>query len=513
MLDRNPTYQRSRVCDIMSDQFVKTFRRNVSTTTTKINSKMNLLQYVQTFHRNVYRTVALTFMIVATISMPLNLFKANKVLAQTSQQLQKNLIAQNPTEAALVISERGRTRALVDLLAKRLSTKDDLSVPLSIEKIKQVAKQQNVTLVEYSIITDEFNVEGKREAKESELYIWVVKPTGEIIFRNVDLKALWQKEKTSLTDLISQSRKSIGVRGGNVKGIIKVEPTGRSNSKEKLQKLHQLLIQPIADILPTQPDDKIIFIPQGSLFLVSFAALPDANGKYLIEKHTISTAPSIQVLDLLYQRQTRLIASLQNLIVGNPTMPSISPKPGEKPQQLSQLPGAEQEAKEIARLFNTQALTGNVATETTVKQRMPQARIIHFATYGILEFEGMNIPGELAFAPSSQDDGWLKSEEIMNLNLNAELVVLSANDTALGRITADGVIGLSRSFFAAGVPSVVGSLWSPSDEKIVLLMTNFYENLSKKPDKAYALRQAMLTTMKKYPEPRDWAGFTLIGAF
>ncbi|WP_051502803.1 CHAT domain-containing protein [[Scytonema hofmanni] UTEX B 1581] len=474
---------------------------------------MNLLHYVQTFRWNVSTTVALTFMIVATISMPLNLFKANKVLAQTSQQLQKNLIAQNPTEAALVISERGRTRALVDLLAKRLSTKDDLSVPLSIDKIKQVAKQQNVTLVEYSIITDEFNVEGKREAKESELYIWVIKPTGEITFRSVDLKALWQKEKTSLTDLISQSRQSIGARGGNVKGMIKVKPTGKSNSKEKLQKLHQLLIQPIADTLPTQPDDKIVFIPQGSLFLVPFVALPDANGKYLIEKHTISTAPSIQVLDLLYQRQQQIKGVAKDiLIVGNPTMPSVSAKPGEKPQQLPSLPGAEKEAKEIARLFNTQAFTGDVATETTVKQRMSQARIIHFATQGCLEFEGMNIPGQLAFAPSSQDDGWLKSEEVMNLNLNAELVVLSSDDTALGRITGDGVIGLSRSFFAAGVPSVVGTLWSPWDEKIVLLMTTFYENLSKKPDKAYALRQAMLTTMKKYPNPFDWAGFTLIGA-
>ncbi|MBD2771953.1 CHAT domain-containing protein [Iningainema sp. BLCCT55] len=475
-----------------------------------------------------------TLIIMATISMPLNLFKANKVLAQTVdiqappyQKLQKNLIAQNPTEAALVISERGRTRALVDLLAKRLSTTNDLSVPPSIDKIKQVAKQQNATLVEYSIITDELNFEGKREAKESELYIWVIKPTGEITFRNVDLKPLWQKEKTSLTDLIAKSRESIGVNRGNVKGMIKVEPVEpkpKPNSNEKLKKLHQLLIQPIANLLPTQPDEKIIFIPQNSLFLVPFAALPDANGKYLIEKHTISTAPSIQVLDLLYQRQQQIFvetrnctscrfanASLPTLVVGNPTMPSVSPKPGEKPQQLSQLLGAEEEAKEIARLFNTQALTGDVATETTVKQRMSQARIIHFATQGCLEFEGMNIPGELAFAPSSQDDGWLKSEEIMNLNLNAELVVLSSDSTALGRITGDGVIGLSRSFFAGGVPSVIGSLWSPSDRETVLLMTNFYENLTKNPDKAYALRQAMLTTMKKYPNPFDWAGFTLIG--
>jgi CHAT domain-containing protein len=147
-----------------------------------------------------------------------------------------------------------------------------------------------------------------------------------------------------------------------------------------------------------------------------------------------------------------------------------------------------------------QALAQSVNTEASPNQNPTEA-----------EFEGMSIRGKLAFAPSSQDDGWLKSEEIINLKLNAELVVLSSCDTALGKITGDGVIGLSRSFFAAGVPSVVGSLWSPSDRESTLLMTSFYENLSKNPDRAYALRQAMLATMKKYPNPFYWSAFTLIG--
>ena len=116
----------------------------------------------------------------------------------------------------------------MDLLAKRLSAKNDASLIPSLDKIKQVAKQQNSTLVEYSIITDEFSVEGKQEAKESELYIWVIKHTGEITFRQADLKLLWQKEKTSLTDLITSSRESIGVSNGNVKGMIKVETTPKT---------------------------------------------------------------------------------------------------------------------------------------------------------------------------------------------------------------------------------------------------------------------------------------------
>lgn len=97
------------------------------------------------------------------------------------------------------------------------------------------------------------------------------------------------------------------------------------------------------------------------------------------------------------------------------------------------------------------------------------------------------------------------------MKLNAELVVLSACDTGRGRITGDGVIGLSRSLITAGVPSVIVSLWSVPDAPTASLMTQFYQNLKQNPDKAQALRQAMLTTMKQHPNPRKWAAFTLIG--
>jgi CHAT domain-containing protein len=85
---------------------------------------------------------------------------------------------------------------------------------------------------------------------------------------------------------------------------------------------------------------------------------------------------------------------------------------------------------------------------------------------------------------------------------------LSAGDTALGKITNDGVIGLFRSFFAAGVPSVIASLWTVSDRETAFLMVEFYQELRENPDKAVALRHAMLVTMKKYPNPQYWAAFT-----
>jgi CHAT domain-containing protein len=177
---------------------------------------------------------------------------------------------------------------------------------------------------------------------------------------------------------------------------------------------------------------------------------------------------------------------------------------------LSSLPDAEEEAKAIASLLNTKALIGNQATKLAIIQQMPKARIIHLATHGLMHNE-QGLKSAIALAPSGQDNGLLTAEEILNLKLNAELVVLSACNTGRGKITGDGVIGLSRSLIRAGVPSVIVSLWSVPDSPTASLMTEFYRQLQHNPDKAQALRQAMLSTMKQHPDPRDWAAFTLIG--
>ncbi|WP_082650685.1 CHAT domain-containing protein [Mastigocoleus testarum] len=439
---------------------------------------------------------------------------------QASQNLIKTLILQNKPEAALEISENSRQRAFRDLFTKKLPT---INVdPISIEQIKEVAKAQNVTLVEYSLLTEEVNVDGKRKTQESELLIWVIKPTGEITMRRVDLKAWRQREKTSLGDLITRHRNQINLRREYNKGIrVAAEKSKEKYHIKNWEKLHQVLIQPIADLLPKQQGKGVIFIPQSDLFLVSFAALRDKKGKYLIEKYTISTAPSIQVLDLLHQRKNArngeksfvptTMTNDELLIVGNPTAPKKPLTKGDSCKVLN-LPGAEKEAKNIARIFNTQALIGDAATETAIVNKMSQARIIHLATMTYPnDCKTNNPPDVIALDSSNQDDGWLRTSEIQNLDLKADLVVLSGCETALGHITGDGVIGLSRSFFAAGADSVIGSLWDIPDIPTAILMTVFHANLSKNTGKAGALRQAILETMKKHPNPRDWAGFTLVG--
>jgi CHAT domain-containing protein len=439
---------------------------------------------------------------------------ANKVSifegqARTYRTLQQVRVAQNNPIGALEISERGRARAFVDLLSERLSsgsTNPVINTSPNQAEIRQIAKAQNATLVQYSIIYDNFQIQGKEETRELALYIWVIQPTGEIAFREVDLKPLWQKHKASLASLIVGNQEFLAVRSRSSLGSTQPQPD--------LPTLHQLLIDPIASLLPKDPNAHIIFIPQGSLFQVPFPALQDANGTYLIEKHTILTAPSIQVLDLTRQQRLKLPQQPANsgnaLVLGNPTMPSVSLSPGEPKQQLSPLPGAEAEARSIAPLLNTQAITGAQGTKAAIVQKMPQASIIHLATHGLLD-DVRGLSSAIALAPSGTDNGLLTAEEIFDMKLQANLVVLSACNTAEGRITGDGVIGLSRALISAGVPSVIVSLWAVPDAPTAELMKELYQNLQKNPNKAQALRQAMLTTMKTHSNPRDWAAFTLIG--
>ncbi len=452
--------------------------------------------------------------------------------ARSYRLLQQALVAQNRTTEALLVAEGGRNKAFIELLAQHQQL-SSAPTPLSIAQIQHIAKQQHATLVEYSIAFDN-------------LYIWVIKPTTEVTFHKVDIK------KTNLGDAAEDTRVAAsnvaegrGVAHDVITSLVgktrstlnsTIDSASSSDTTAKvhslscrgnncLQQMYQLLIQPIAKELPTNPDAEVIFIPHESLFLVPFAALQDENHKFLIEKHTISIAPSIQVLELIHQNQLKLQSqqsASQNsvvgvnrsaLVVGNPTMPQVATKIGEPPQQLPALPGAEREAQSIAQVLKTQPLTGEQATKVAVKKLMERARIIHLATHGLLDnLAEAGIPGVVALAPSKGDDGLLSANEVLDLKLNAELVVLSACDTGRGRITGDGAIGFPRALIAAGVPSIIVSLWQVSDQdSTVFLMPEFYRQLKNNSDKAHALRQAMLATMKKYPNPSDWAAFILIG--
>jgi CHAT domain-containing protein/lipopolysaccharide biosynthesis regulator YciM len=424
-------------------------------------------------------------------SLRTGLTDADKVsLAETQSTtyrlLQNVLVRQKRPDAALEVAEQGRSRAFAELLASRLQAKSIAEIqaiakPPNLEGIRRIAKTQNATLVEYSIIN------------QSTLYIWVIKPTGEITFHTTALDA-----KVPIAKLVENSRSAIAVRGQD-------SSSTAATTKGALNQLHKLLIAPIIADLPQDPNQRIIFLPQGPLFLVPFAALQDDQGQYLIDQHTLSTAPSIQTLQLTHEKAKLAQTNGNKLIVGDPTMPLL------ESGQLPDLPGARQEAIDIAKILNTQPLLGAQATKAAVVKQMPTAAVIHLATHGLLGDVKGDVPGAIVFAASGQDNGLLSASEIFDLKLKADLIVLSACDTGRGAITGDGVIGLSRSLIAAGAPSIVVSLWAVNDSSTSVLMSEFYRNLKTNPDKAQALRQAALTTKKQFPNPRDWAAFTLIG--
>ena len=414
----------------------------------------------------------------------------------------------NP-EAALVAAEKGRARAIADLLTvnqfENPSDRATLALAPTLEKIRQTAQAHQITLVEYAIMASE--VYG-----EDSLFAWAVEPSGDVHFESIPLG----RAGRSLKAAIAASRQALG---GRLRGGFVPVDSQPEDQQAALRDLYDLLIARITGWLPSDDQALIAFIPQDELFLVPFPTLLDENDQPFITTHTLLTAPSIQVLELTYQRQSELqhadtANNAEALLVGNPTMPPM-PDAESILEPLQQLPGAENEVKEIGRLLGATPLLEDAASETTVKQRIGTASIIHLATHNLLEYgaeQDDQPPGAIALAPDDINNGFLTSAEILQLDLNAELVVLSACDTGLGDITGDGVVGLARSLITAGTSSVVVSLWSVPDAPTANLMTEFYHQMQQGQDKAQALRQAMLKTMEQNPDPRDWAAFTLIGS-
>jgi tetratricopeptide (TPR) repeat protein len=415
--------------------------------------------------------------------------------------LQAALVADNKPEAALEASERGRGRALADLLAGRAAPAVT-PAPLPIEKIRAVAHSLRATLVEYSIIENPDDTGG------GAIYIWVVHPNGRVIFRRTGITSHGTSLEANLGGIAGDLRATLGALG-----LGKVPPTrpGIAGRDEMLALFYKLVVAPIADVLPSTADEPVVIIPQGPLFLLPFAALRDPDGKPLVQSYSLLMAPSIQTLALV-KRQAVDDAGDSAVVVGNPAFSAIKLDRGSDAVLLPQLPGAEAESTAVGALLGAKPLTGRDATKLAVLQEIAAARYVHLATHGILDYVGgQGLPGALALAASASDDGLLTTPEIMQLRLRANLVVLSACNTGAGKISSDGVIGLARAFLVAGARSVVVSLWNAPDQPTRDLMVAFYRKLPHAPGKAQALRLAMLETSKLHPNPLDWAGFILLG--
>jgi CHAT domain-containing protein len=429
--------------------------------------------------------------------------------------MQEVLVAQEKITEALEISERGRTQAFVQLLRQRLSSSattgkaEPKNRYLTLRDIQQVAQNQNATLVEYSIV-----YEG--------IYIWVISPTGHIKFRSANLQPLESLNKSlkNLKEIILKALVSIGIEEKDSNGKkIKLDTLEKEYKQDSqgnfplLQLLHEILIAPIADILPKDPENSVIFIPHYALFLVPFAVLQTPQGRYLIEDHTPLTAPSIQVLETTHKQYQRVRDKQKKaLVVAEPTLHETF----QKDYKLKPYEFMKEAGESIARILETRAITGNDATKVAVINAMLETRIIHIFAHAIDEYQNekeakVGIPGNIILAPDGENEGALNAGEILDLELNSEIVVLSACSTGKGKITGDGIMGLSRCFILAGVPSLIVSLWNIGAPAAKVLMTQFYQNLTLGENRAAALRHAMIETKKRFHTPKSWAAFTLIG--
>ncbi len=423
--------------------------------------------------------------------------------------LERVLVAQKRFEEALEMAEMGRSRALAAIVASRMSGADvaPTAAP-SVAKARIIAREHGATVVEYSVLYEYdpdllFIFGDFEDVPATSIYMWVVQPDGKITFHESALP----HQGPSLVQIVRQARYSVGAFG---RGVM-VNPEPAAPKARPLQDLYNILIAPIAAELPRDPDRVVTFVLQDWLFMVPFAALQDSKGHYLIEQHSMSAAPSLGILDLTHQELAAGRKGNGALIVGNPAMPSLPAGPGESTAPLNSLPGAEREARAVAVRFHATPLIGAAASKDEVLRRLPNAAIVHLATHGLLDQTTGGYQSALALAPKGGDSGFLTTLEIQNLKLNADLVVLSACDTGRGKMSGDGILGLSRSFLTVGTPSLMVSLWSIADASTAYLMDHFYQRLQQGQNKAQSLRGAMLDTMQKDPAAGNWAAFTLLG--
>jgi CHAT domain-containing protein len=292
------------------------------------------------------------------------------------------------------------------------------------------------------------------------------------------------------------------------------------------RQLYQLLLEPARALL--RDKSALVIVPDDMLWELPFQALLDENDRYLIETSSVSYAPSLTVLrEMKKHREQRRAAPAVLFALGNPAFrreafehTTLTLRDG----KVDSLPEAEQEVRALGQLYGaarSKVYVGAEAREDRVKTEAAQAGILHFATHGTLN-DGAPMYSHLGLAPgNTNEDGLLEAWELMQMDLKAELAVLSACETARGRYGAgEGMIGLTWALFVAGVPATVVSQWQVESASTRDLMVSFHQNLNSstrdgkaKAKKSEALRQAALKLLKK-PEtshPFYWAGFVLVG--
>lgn len=322
---------------------------------------------------------------------------------------------------------------------------------------------------------------------------------------------------------------------------------GRPSREERWEgSLSEALLKPVADRLGSR---RLVIVADGALQGLPFGALPDPNfpDEPLLARHEIVYLPSASVLAVLRKElHDRWPARGDLAVIADPVFAPDDPRLGEAAGQqgvpriptevggdlgralrdvgasgLERLPYTDEEVKRIGRYFaadRSKVLLGFEANrESILSGDLKNYRRLHFATHGVLNSKDPALSGLVLslWEPQGKPrDGFLLAQEIYNLELPAELVVLSACQTGIGKeVRGEGVIGLTRSFMYAGAPRIVVSLWKVSDRATAELMDRFYRAMmDHRLTPAQALRCAQLSMLRgRYADPFLWAGFIFQG--
>jgi len=405
--------------------------------------------------------------------------------------------------------------------------------PPDFNEMVAVAKRLNSTLLSFWVSPEE-------------TFVWLLKPDGtlrseriavssERIAKLIRATSYGGDEPPPQTTVTASASAKSPMRTSVMRGAqaLKLRGGGElmlsAHKSDSWRELYKILIEPVHDSLPTR-GSHLTIVPYGPLFLLSFAALQDAQGHYLVENYALNYAPSLGVLRLTGQRKQQLgHREPSYLIVADPQIDASSAEGSELPP----LPGARSEAANLYRLLprsETSVLLGPDATKRAVLQQAAGKTVLHLATHAIIRDDQ---PWESFLALSSADksvpsDGRLSTQEIYGLQLQTDLVVLSACRSAVGKVSGDGMAGLTRAFFYGGAPSVMATLWDVADEPTSSLISEFYKALLGHADKSESLRIAQLRLIQQLragrvrvktplgpvtlPEdPVFWAGFVLQG--
>jgi len=298
----------------------------------------------------------------------------------------------------------------------------------------------------------------------------------------------------------------------------------KKSAETQARDLYESILQPAGEALAKKT---LVIVPDGPLHLVPFDSLMDRAGHFLVESHTVVYSPSATSYFLLAVDQSRRPRPARNLLgVGgipyNPTeMAETTATRGYDVHALTNLPGSRDEVLAADAAFhdagNTLLLGAN-ATESAFKRaELSQYKLIHLAVHGLANTTDADRSALVLLSdPAAGEDGYLQASEIVQLKLNADLVVLSACDTDVGPIQGEeGIATLARSFLLAGAKAVVSTLWSVDDTFSLFLMKQFYRHIAERESPWSALADAKRDVLRRFGEqaaPYYWAAFTFEGA-